>query len=157
MHSRYTPARPEETGETVEGARKDEILPSRSRLTRALWLLLGLTCVGIGALGVVLPGLPTTPFLILAAACFLRSSRRLYERLLANPTFGPSVRSWRETGTLPAATKWTALGTMAFFVAIAYLWGIPREWTAVRWTVLAAAVVGAWYLLRIPSARTPDT
>lgn len=119
---------------------------------RGLWLALGLVCVAIGALGVVLPGLPTTPFLILAAACFLRSSRRLYERVLANPTFGPTVRAWRETGTIPAATKWTALGTMAFFVSVAVIWLIPPAWPWVRWGVLAAGVVGALYLLRLPSA-----
>jgi hypothetical protein len=147
MQSPYTPPDAPEPAQAIR--------PSRSRWVRALWLALGLTCVGIGALGVVLPGLPTTPFLVLAAACFLRSSRRLYERVLANPTFGPSVRAWRESGTLPAATKWTALCTMAFFVALALLWGIPREWVLVRWTVLVAAVVGAVYLLRVPSTAAP--
>lgn len=129
----------------------DAVQPSASRLVRGLWLVLGLLCVALAAVGVVLPGLPTTPFLILAAACFLRSSRRLYERVLANPTFGPAVRAWRETGTIPAATKWTALGTMAFFVAVAVLWAIPGEWPWVRWGVLAAGVVGALYLLSLPT------
>lgn len=140
----------EEAGAPPRGS---EVQPSRSRLVRGLWLALGLLCVALGALGVVLPGLPTTPFLVLAAACFLRSSRRLYERVLAHPTFGPTVRAWRETGTLPAATKWTALGTMAFFVALSVLWLIPSEWPYVRWGVLAAGVVGALYLLRIPTTR----
>jgi uncharacterized membrane protein YbaN (DUF454 family) len=129
-----------------------EIRPSRSRWVRGLWLALGLACVGIGAVGVVLPGLPTTPFLVLAAACFLRSSRRLYERVLANPTFGPMVRAWRETGTIPASTKWMALGTMAFFVTVSVVWLIPAAWPWVRWSVLAAGVLGALYLLRLPTA-----
>jgi uncharacterized membrane protein YbaN (DUF454 family) len=153
MQSPYTPPDAEESARAESGASGAAFRPSRSRWVRALWLALGLTCVAIGTLGVVLPGLPTTPFLILAAACFLRSSRRLYERVLANPTFGPSVRAWRESGTLPAATKWTALGTMAFFVTVALLWGIPREWTLVRWIVFLAAIAGAGYLLRVPSAR----
>lgn len=123
---------------------------------RGSWLLLGLACVGLAAVGVVLPGLPTTPFLILAAACFLRSSRRLYERVLSNPTFGPAVRAWRETGTIPAATKWTALGTMTFFVGFAVLWAIPAEWVAVRWGVLAAGAVGALVLLRLPTPPPPS-
>lgn len=118
---------------------------------RGLWLALGWTCVGVGAIGVVLPGLPTTPFLILAAACFLRSSRKLYERVLAHPTFGPTVRAWRETRTIPAATKWMALGTMAFFVTVSVGWLIPVEWPWVRWSVLAAGVVGALFLLRLPT------
>ena len=141
-----------------ERSEAHEVHPSRSRLVRGLWLLLGLTCVALAAIGVVLPGLPTTPFLILAAACFLRSSRRLYDRVLANPTFGPAVRAWRETGTIPAATKWTALGTMTFFVGFAVLWAIPSEWPWVRWGVLAAGLVGALYLTSLPTTppRAPD-
>jgi uncharacterized protein len=117
-----------------------------------MWLVLGFACVGLGALGVVLPGLPTTPFLVLAAACFLRSSHKLYERVLANPTFGPTVSAWRETGTLPAATKWAALGTMAFFVALSVGWLIPHEWLWLRWGTLAAGILGALYLLRLPTS-----
>ena len=139
--------------EPVEDPQARDLQPSPSRWVRGLWLTLGLLCVALAAIGVVLPGLPTTPFLVLAAACFLRSSRRLYERVLANPTFGPAVRAWRETGTIPAATKWTALGTMACFVAVAVLWAIPAEWPWVRLSVLAAGVVGALFLLRLPTPR----
>lgn len=133
---------------------KDErppVRPSASPLARGLWLVLGLTWVALAAIGVLLPGLPTTPFLILAAACFLRSSPKLHARVLANPTFGPSVRAWQETRTIPAATKWMALGTMACFVGIAVLWAIPAQWPWVRWGVLSAGVVGALYLLRLPT------
>ncbi|HVS17710.1 MAG TPA: YbaN family protein [Planctomycetota bacterium] len=139
--------------EPVADAQTRDLQPSASRWVRGLWLTLGLICVALAAIGVVLPGLPTTPFLVLAAACFLRSSRRLYERVLANPTFGPAVRAWRETGTIPAATKWTALGTMACFVAVAVLWAIPAEWPWVRLSVLAGGVVGALFLLRLPTPR----
>lgn len=151
MQSPYTSADSAQSPRAESGAPAAEVQPSRSPWVRSLWLALGLACVGVGALGVVLPGLPTTPFLILAAACFLRSSRRLYERVLANPTFGPSVRAWRETGTLPAATKWTALGTMAFFVALSVGWLIPLEWAWLRWCTVAAGVLGAVYLLRLPT------
>lgn len=127
------------------------VQPSRSRVVRAAWAALGMLCVGLGAIGVVLPGLPTTPFLVLAAVCFLRSSRRLYERVLANRAFGPSVRAFMETGGLPAAIKWTALGTLTFFVSLAVLWLIPGEWLAVRLGVLVVGLVGALYLLRLPT------
>jgi uncharacterized protein len=126
--------------------------PSRSRLVRAAWGALGLLCVLIALLGVVLPGLPTTPFLILAAACFVRSSQKLYDRLLENRAFGPAVRTFRETGGVPRAAKWTALGTLAFFVLFAVLWGIPAEWRLVRWLVLLAGVCGALYVARLPVA-----
>ena len=67
----------------------------RSGLSRALWATLGLAFVGVGAVGVVVPGLPTTPLLLLAAACFARSSPRLYAWLLRNPTFGPLIEDFR--------------------------------------------------------------
>jgi len=89
--------------------------PARSRLARAGWAGLGFACVAVGAVGVVLPGLPTTPFLILAAACFVRSSQALYDRLLAHPRFGPLVRDFREGRGIPARVKLFALALMWLF------------------------------------------
>jgi uncharacterized membrane protein YbaN (DUF454 family) len=126
--------------------------PSRSRLARAGWAALGLLCVALGVLGVAVPGLPTTPFLILAAACFVRSSQKLYDRLLANRVFGPAVRTFRERGAVPRAARWTALGTMAVCVLFAVTWGIPGEWLLVRASVLLAGILGGVYLLRLPAA-----
>ncbi len=124
----------------------------RSPLARAAFLTLGIACVAIGALGIAVPGVPTTPFLILAAACFLRSSPRLYERVLANRAFGPAVRAFRETGGVPRGAKWTALGTMAFFVLFAVLFAIPEEWRLVRLSVLLLGLIGGIYVARLPVA-----
>jgi uncharacterized membrane protein YbaN (DUF454 family) len=62
------------------------------------WLLIsvGAICVGLGVLGIVVPLLPTTPFLLLAGACFIRSSDRLYQRLITHRTLGPYIRNYRE-------------------------------------------------------------
>ncbi|MFT3974743.1 MAG: YbaN family protein [Amaricoccus sp.] len=87
-----------------------------SRLVRGLFLCLGFGFVAIGLVGVVLPVLPTTPFLILAAACFARSSERLERRLLDHPRFGPPLRAWRERGAIPRRAKLMALiGSAAGF------------------------------------------
>ncbi len=123
--------------------------PSPSRPVRVFWIGLGGTCLAVGAVGVVIPGLPTTPFLILAAACFIRSSQRLYDLLLASRLFGPVIRDYREGRGVPRKAKIVALVTMAVFVAFALTIGIPPGQTLWRLVVLAAALVGAIYLLRL--------
>lgn len=93
----------------AEGGRIDG-----SPLLRGLFLGLGLGFVALGAIGVLLPVLPTTPFLILAAACFARSSGRLERRLLDHPRFGPALRDWRERGAIPQRAKVMALAGTSF-------------------------------------------
>ena len=74
-------------------------------IIKALWVIAGSVFVVLGAFGVILPGLPTTPFLILAAACYIRSSQRLYDWLIANKTFGPYLRDYREGKGIPKRAK----------------------------------------------------
>ena len=77
------------------------------KIIRALWLAVGLVCVGLGAIGIVLPILPTTPFLLAAAACFCKSSTRMYDWLLSNKWFGEYIRNYKEGRGLPLRTKIT--------------------------------------------------
>jgi uncharacterized membrane protein YbaN (DUF454 family) len=92
-------------------------ITSGGRVLRAVFLAAGLLFTGIGLVGVVLPVLPTTPFLILAAACFARSSVRLEAWLLGHPRLGPPLRAWRERGAIPAYAKGMAVfGTTLGFV-----------------------------------------
>lgn len=76
---------------------------------RYVYLALGLVFVALGVIGAFLPVLPTTPFLIVAAACFARSSPRLESWLLNHPQFGPMLRAWREHGAIPRKAKLMAL------------------------------------------------
>jgi uncharacterized protein len=88
-----------------------------SRLVRGAFLGLGLLCTAVGLVGVALPVLPTTPFLILAVACFARSSERLERRLLDHPRLGPPLSAWRSRGAIPRRAKLMALaGTSLGFV-----------------------------------------
>lgn len=80
-------------------------LPHGARLVRGLFLAAGILALGLGLAGVVLPVLPTTPFVILAAACFARSSGRLERWLLDHPRLGPPLRAWRERGAVSPRAK----------------------------------------------------
>lgn len=85
---------------------------------RHIYLVLGIGCVALGFIGAFLPVLPTTPFLILAAACFARSSPRLEGWLLSHRHFGPTLRAWRERGAIPRKAKLMALAGMSIgFIA----------------------------------------
>ena len=96
--------------------------PSRQqrRWHRPLYLAAGWTCTGLGIVGVILPMMPGTIFLIAAAWCFSRSSPRFETWLVSHPKLGPQVLRWRRTGAIARETKYVACGSMALsFVLLA--------------------------------------
>ena len=121
-------------------------------IIKALWVIAGSVFVVLGAFGVILPGLPTTPFLILAAACYIRSSQRLYDWLIANKTFGPYLRDYREGKGIPKRAKKIALVMMIIFVGYAVLFALDD--LIVRIVVLILGMIGFYYVAyRVPSAK----
>jgi uncharacterized protein len=124
--------------------------PLRPRWQRALWLLAGALALATGIVGIVLPLLPTTPFVLLAALCFSRGSARLERWLLDHPRFGPLVRNWRAHHAIPLRAKQTAWVMMALGSAWAG-WLLPA---AIAWLPAAICLaVGVW-MARLPS-RAP--
>ncbi|TWX50636.1 YbaN family protein [Colwellia hornerae] len=81
-------------------------------LAQRLLKLTGMLFVGLALLGVVLPILPTTPFLLVAASCFAKSSPRLYKILLSHKVFGPLIHHWQTSGSIPKKAKTIALTTI---------------------------------------------
>lgn len=129
-------------------------MPSPDNTPRALrWLLwlAGTVSLGLGIVGVVLPGLPTTPFVLLAAACYAKASPRLHVWLRAHRLFGPMVRDWEAHRSLTRRTKRIAQGTMLVMVGIS-AWGL-RGQPVLLAVVLVAALVGVWVVARIPTRR----
>ena len=84
----------------------------RSRLRWAWWLLAWLS-LALGVVGIVVPGLPTVPFVLLSAFAAARGSQRLHARLLADPRFGPMIRDWQAHGAVSRRAKWLASSMMA--------------------------------------------
>lgn len=113
---------PETSPETVQ---RPEDLKSEpvisSCLQRALYFCLGCIMLVLGIIGAILPVMPTTIFIILAAWFFGRSSPRLEKRILAHPLFGPMVIQWRERGAIPRRAKKFACGGMLIGYAL-FLW-----------------------------------
>lgn len=114
---------------------------------RALWLALGGMFLGLGLLGVVLPVLPTTPFLLLAAGCFARSSPRLHGWLLGHRLFGPPIRNWEENGAISRRSKRLAVVSMVAVLGLSVMLGVSWK-VLVAQTVLIA--VGAAFVLTRP-------
>ncbi|MDH5657323.1 MAG: YbaN family protein [Spirochaetia bacterium] len=118
---------------------------------KIIYFILGSISLGLGILGIVLPGLPTTPFLLLSAALYVKSSNRLYQWLLNHKIFGKIIREYRENKTIPAKQKYLALFMMASMITLSVF--VFLENLYLRIAVLILGAVGAFVVISIPTAR----
>ncbi len=122
--------------------------PSDRRVLRAVFLGLGLVCMGLGVLGILLPILPTTPFLLLAAACFARSSERLHHFLLHNRVFGDYLRRYRDGEGMPLGTKLFTLALFWSTLALSIFGAVPSHLWWVRLTLAGIGLGVTLHILR---------
>ena len=110
-------------------------------MMRILWLLLGFLCVALGIIGAVLPVLPTTPFMLLAAFAFAKSSPRLHRWIVDHPTFGPPVRDWQAHGAISRRAKLMAPTAMAAVLLLSLVLGFKWQIIAIQAATLVAVSV----------------
>lgn len=114
---------------------------------RCLLLAFAVLCLGLGVVGVIVPGLPTTVFVLMAAWAAARSSPRLYGWLLANRLFGPMLHDWHNGRTVRRRAKWSASLAMAL-CSVVVAWTTHPRWLAgVAITCMACVL---WWLWRRP-------
>ena len=121
---------------------------------RFLLIGAGWLCVGLGLLGAVLPLLPTTPFLLLAAACFARSSPRFYHWLHANRLFGGYLLRYRRGEGIPRRAKIISIGLLWLTLLTSAVWAVPARWWPVHALLLLIGVAVTAHILRIGKRRS---
>ncbi|MBM5572257.1 DUF454 family protein [Deefgea chitinilytica] len=115
---------------------------------KILFTLSGVLALVLGLIGIIVPGLPTTPFILLAAYCFAKGSQRLHQCLLNHPWCGALIRDWERHRSLPLRLKYLAIGLMLLMSGLS-IWQLSsKPWAQV--SILVVTLIGAITVIRIP-------
>jgi uncharacterized membrane protein YbaN (DUF454 family) len=131
------------------GDERESVRQHPSYPMRVVLVVAGSGCVAVGLVGLFLPVLPTTPFLLIAAACYARASRRFYSALLNNRVFGPAILEWRQHRSIASRTKLSAILLMSLSLALTIVFFVDDGWLRAALALIGIGV--AVYLYRIPS------
>ncbi|MBN1773526.1 MAG: YbaN family protein [Deltaproteobacteria bacterium] len=143
-----------EPGEARRRELPDDLRPpASSRPARLLWNAAGLLFLGLGLVGIPLPVLPTTPFLLLAAACFLRGSRRMYAWMHENRWFGRYLTDYRAGRGIPVRTRLQAIALLWTTILVSVVFFVPWWWARLGLLGIAAAVTAHIVSIRPRTAR----
>jgi uncharacterized protein len=124
----------------------------KQKIVKTLLLVTGTFSLTLGAIGIFLPILPTTPFLLLAAACYLRSSQRMHKWLLNNRWFGEYIRNYQEGRGIPLKTKILAMAGL--WVTIIYSEFIALDEIFIAQVALLLIALGvSVHLIRLPTLK----
>lgn len=116
-------------------------------MIKALYVTLGSLSLGAGIAGIVLPGVPTTPFLLLSAALYFKSSERLYKWLINHKIFGKFIKNYRENKSLSRYTKIISIITMWIMITLSVTLFIDND--IIRVIVVALGITGTVFMLKI--------
>ncbi|MEE2946372.1 MAG: YbaN family protein [Pseudomonadota bacterium] len=111
---------------------------------RYIWATFGLISLSLGALGVILPLLPTVPFLLLAAFCFARGSERLHDWMLEHPRLGPPISDWRENGAISRRAKLLATASIVAVFGISWLMKVKMTVLVIQAVTLSCVMLFIW-------------
>ncbi len=125
---------------------------NRQKFVRALFFVAGTVSLVLGTVFIVVPLLPTTPLLLLALACYCRSSERMTRWVLTNRYFGNYIRRYREGKGIPLKTKIVTLA--ALWITISYsAFFIVNRWWAVQLILFAIATAVSVHIIKLPTYR----
>ena len=126
---------------------------TRYKPIRILWILLGSLSVGMGVIGIFVPGWPTTIFLIVASYFYIRSSRRLYNWLINNKLLGIYIKNYLLGKGMPLKAKLVSLIIMWLFGLLSILLWIPNDLFLIRSIVLLLLVIGTFFIIRVKTSK----
>ena len=130
--------------------RKSTFSSAKSFFVKSLLLLLGFIFVGLGFIGIIVPGMPTTVFMILAAACFAKSSPKFEQWILDLPGIGRLVQDHRDGLGMPQKSKAIAITMMVLAVTLSIIFAITS--TLIQILVGGVGIIGIWYVgVRVPT------
>ena len=121
-------------------------------VVKTLFVVLGALSLLLGLVGIFVPLLPTTPFLLLAAALWVRSSPKLYAWLLAHRRLGPYIRNFRENRAIPLRAKILSV-TLLWATLLYCIFFLVAEWWWAQLALLAVAVGVTWHILSFATLR----
>lgn len=111
-------------------------------LAQYLYIAVGWLVLGLGFIGIFLPLLPTTPFVLLAAFCFSRGSTTLHLWLLEQKTFGPLIRDWNQHGIIRLRVKWTSAILIVLMIGYPVLFGPLSQPIKIGLVMVGIGVIG---------------
>ena len=126
---------------------------NRYKPIRILWILLGSLSVGMGVIGIFVPGWPTTIFLIVASYFYIRSSRRLYNWLINNKLLGIYIKNYLLGKGMPLKAKLVSLIIMWLFGLLSILMWIPNDLILIQSIVLLLLIIGTFFILRVKTSN----